>query len=101
MIWLIFGGTILTVGDIFFKYWTKNPKTWLYIVGIAIYLVGLTFLVQSFKTQNIAVASAVFVIINIVTLGLVSWLFFKEPLTTLQIIGIAIAIIAILILELK
>lgn len=59
------------------------------------------FLVQSFKTQNIAIASAIFVIVNIVTLGIVSWLFFKEPLTIIQIIGIALAIIAIFILEFK
>jgi len=59
------------------------------------------FLVQSFKTQNIAIASTIFVVVNIVTLGIVSWLFFKESLTLIQIIGIIIAIIAIFILELK
>lgn len=101
MIWLIFGGAILTIGDIFFKYWTKNPTTLLYVVGILIYLGGLMFLVQSFKTQNIAIASAVFVIVNIVTLSIVSWIFFKEPLSTIQIIGIILAIGAIFLLEFK
>ncbi|MFA6324664.1 MAG: SMR family transporter [Candidatus Paceibacterota bacterium] len=101
MIYLFFGGIILTIGDIFFKYWTKNPKISFYIIGIIIYLVGLMFLVQSFKTQNIAVASAIFVIINIITLGIVSWIFFKEPLSITQIIGIILALIAIFILEFK
>lgn len=101
MIWLIFGGIILTIGDIVFKYWTKNPKSWLYVLGLAIYLAGLMFLVQSFKTQNIAIASAIFVIINIITLGVVSWVFFNEPLSTIKIIAIIIAIIAIIILEIN
>lgn len=98
MIWLILGGIILTIGDIFFKYWTKNPKNWLYVLGLVIYLVGLMFLVKSFKTHNIAVASVIFVVANVVTLGIVSWTFFNEPLSVIQIIGIILAIIAIIIL---
>ena len=99
MIWLIFGGFILTIGDVFFKFWTKNPHIWMYLVGISIYVVGLMFLIQSFKSTNIAVASAIFVVANVVTLAIVSWIFFHEPLSYLQIFGIILAIIAILILE--
>ena len=99
MIWLLLGGFILTIGDIFFKFWTKHPHNWMYLVGISIYIIGLMFLIQSFKNTNIAVASAIFVIANIVTLAVVSWLFFNEPLSYLQIFGIVLAIIAIFILE--
>jgi len=99
MIWLIFGGFILTIGDIFFKFWTKNPHNWMYLVGISIYVIGLMFLIQSFKHTNIAVASAIFVVANIVTLAIVSWLFFNEPLSTVQMIGVLLAIISIIILE--
>ncbi len=99
MIWLIFGGFILTIGDIFFTFWTKHPTTWMYIVGLGIYILGMVFLIESFKTTNIAVASAIFVVSNILTLSIVSWVFFKEPLSTLQMIGIFVAIIAIVILE--
>lgn len=56
-------------------------------------------LVQSFKTHNIAVASAIFVIINISTLAVVSWFVFSEPLTTKQIIGLALSFIVVMILE--
>lgn len=99
MIWLILGGFILTIGDIFFKFWTKHPTTWMYIAGLSIYILGMTFLIQSFKTTNIAVASAIFVIANILTLSIVSWLYFKEPLSTIQMIGVGLAIIAIIILD--
>ena len=99
MIWLILGGFILTIGDIFFKYWTKNPHNWMYVTGLTIYVFGLMFLIQSFKTTNIAVASAIFVVANIVTLAIVSWIFFNEPLSNLQIFGVLLAIVSIIILE--
>ena len=100
IILLISGGLILTIGDIVFKFYAVAPKSYLYVIGLVIYVIGLMFLVQTFKTENIAVASAVFVIANIVTLLIVSWLYFGEPLSGIKIIGIIIAIIAILVLEL-
>ena len=99
MIWLILGGVILTIGDIFFKFWAKNPHIWMYLIGIIIYIIGLMFLIQSFRNTNIAVASAIFVIANIVTLTIVSWMYFHEPLSLIQIIGIILAIVAIFLLE--
>src|SRR3989338_6810274 len=72
---LAIGGIILTVGDIIFKSWVEKPHTGMYVLGLAVYLVGLMFLVQSFKFENIAVASTIFVIFNITTL-----LFFKKKL---------------------
>ena len=90
----------MTVGDVVFKFWVEEPKRFLYVTGIVIYLAGLLCLVESFKSYNIAVASAIFVIVNICTLALVSWLYFGEKLTGMQIAGIALAFLAILLLKL-
>lgn len=68
--------------------------------GFAIYLVGLMFLAQSFKFKNIAVASTIFVIFNVVTLALVSWLYFKEELNPMQIGGMSLGIASVILLEL-
>ncbi len=97
---LIIGGIVLTLGDIIFKFWVEKPQPFLYIVGLGVYLVGLILLVQSFKTENIADASATLVVANLVTLSLVSWLYFGEKLSALQLAGIGVGIIAILLLEL-
>lgn len=94
------GGTILTFGDIIFKFWVIRPSTTLYITGIAVYIVGLMFFVQSFKTENIAIASAMLVIFNILTLTLVSWLYFGEKISLAHLCGIALAIAAIAMFEL-
>lgn len=100
ILWLVFGGITLTIGDIVFKFWVERPTVFSYISGLCIYLIGLMCLVQSYKTENIAIASAIFVIFNIVTLALVSWFYFNDKLSTMQMIGIFLAIIAVVILEL-
>ena len=101
IVWLLLGGAILTAGDIVFKFWVEKPQQWLYAAGLAIYIVGLMFLVQSFKTQNIALASTVFVVFNVVTLALVSWFYFGEKLTPLAIAGVALALFSVGLLELN
>jgi multidrug transporter EmrE-like cation transporter len=100
IILLFIGGIILTIGDIVMKKWVIANQTYLYMIGLLIYLIGLNFLAQSFKFKNIAVASIIFVIFNVVTLSLVSWFYFKERLNNYQIIGIIIGLISIIFLEL-
>lgn len=97
---LIIGGLILTVGDIVMKKWILNQHITIFVFGLFIYLIGLIFLSYGFKYKNIAVASTIFVLCNVITLSLVSWLYFKEPLSSFQIIGILFGFGAILFLEL-
>ena len=94
------GGIILTIGDLFMKEWVVTNKSTLYIIGIIIYLVGLNFLAFSFKYKNIAVASVIFVLINIITLLAFSYFYFHEKLSGLEISGILLGIAAIVMLEL-
>ena len=92
-------GAAYTLGDIAMKKWVTNPSIWPYLAGAFMYLVGMNFLAFSYLYRNIAVATAVCVIINIVSLTIISWVFFKEPLTVRQLAGIAVSMIAVLLLE--
>lgn len=95
---LAIGGLLLTIGDVVFKFWAKEALARYYVSGLALYLMGMLCLVESFKTHNMAVASAIFVVVNIVTLAIVSWLYFAEPLTSQQMVGISLAIVAVFFL---
>jgi len=90
----------LTVGDIIMKKWVISGSNLFYLSGLAVYLIGLNFLAQSYHFRNIAGASTVMTIINVILLLAVSYFYFKEPLSTLQLIGVALGIIAIVFLEL-
>jgi len=97
---LLAGGIILTIGDIFMKKWVNTQTHTWYIIGLIIYIIGMNFLAQSYRYKNIAVASVIFVIFNIITLAIVSRLYFKESLSPLQIIGVITGIAAVILLEL-
>ena len=97
---LFIGGVVLTCGDILMKKWVNTHTIYLYLVGLLIYLIGLNFLAQSFRYKNIAVASTIFVIFNVVTLLIVSWFYFKETLSIYQIVGIGLGLSSVILLEL-
>jgi len=101
IILLAIGGLILTFGDLVMKKWVINNNIYFYIIGLIIYLIGLNFLAQSFKYKNIAIASTIFVIFNVVLLSIFSWFYFKEKLSTFEIIGIVLGLTSIIILELS
>jgi len=98
---LIFsGGIVLTAGDLIMKKWTGNSSPFLYGLGLIVYLIGMVFLSQSFKFKNIAVASLMLVLFNIITLLIASWFFYQEKLSLIQMVGIIFGLISVVILEL-
>jgi multidrug transporter EmrE-like cation transporter len=100
LILVLIGGLILTVGDVLMKQWSINNSWLTFSIGLLIWTIGLVFLAFSFKTKNIAVASLIFSLSNVIFLTLLSWLYYKEPLTTYQIIGIFLGSGSIIFLEL-
>jgi multidrug transporter EmrE-like cation transporter len=100
LLWMFVGGIIVTVGDIIFKFWAEQQSAYLFVAGILVYLTGTLFLIQSFRTTNIAVASMIFIIFNIIALTLVSWFYFDEKLSTLQLVGLVLALGSVALLEL-
>ena len=97
---LAIGGLILTVGDLFMKEWVVTNKSWVYLVGMIIYIIGLNFLAFSFKYKNIAAATVIFMLINIITLLVFSYFYFHEKLSGLEIAGVILGVAAIVLLEL-
>lgn len=95
---LAIGGMILTAGDIVFKFYVEKSNTFLYGIGLGLYIIGLLFLIESFKTKNIVVASIIFEIFNTVTLLIASGVIFKEYPTPLQLGGVVVGVVAIVLL---
>jgi multidrug transporter EmrE-like cation transporter len=93
------GGVVLTLGDLVMKEWVVTRRSYLYVAGMLVYLVGLNFLAQSYRFENMAAASAMLVVFNVVSLAVVSWLYFDEKLSGLQVVGIALALLAVVLIE--
>ncbi|MFZ2190038.1 MAG: SMR family transporter [Candidatus Magasanikiibacteriota bacterium] len=101
LIMLIFGGILLTCGDVFLKYWSLKDKWWLFVLAMLLYLFGIALLGLTFKYRNFAVANMIMVTVNALTLVLVSWFYFKERISLMGLIGIILGLISVTLLELS
>ena len=87
------------VGDILFKEWTIKNNKYFLILGIIAYLVATTFWAFSLKFQNLSKAVVIFGVLTVIIGVLVGVLLYKEPLSTLNIIGVLLGLAAIFLLE--
>ena len=99
LVFMALCGALYTVGDIALKKWVQHPSPWPYLLALFMYVLGMNFLAFSYLYRNIAAATSVCVIINVVLLTAVSWAYFKEPLTVRQMIGVGLGVLAVVILE--
>jgi len=98
IILLFVGGLALTVGDLFAGKYIKSKTKLLYALVMFFYVVGLTFLIFSYKYENIAIASIIMEIFNVVTLTIAGRFLFKENITKTELCGIVVGLLAITIL---
>ncbi len=97
---LAIGGILLTIGDMIFKVWTQSQQAYLFAAGFSLYVLGLIFLVESYKYTNIAIASAIFIIFNLLSLSIMTWWYFNEPLSKFQIVAMIFTVMAVILFEL-
>lgn len=97
---LLVAGILLTVGDLVLNAWVNTSDSWkLYTLGIFFYFIALNFLARSYKFENIAVASVIMEILNLVTYLAISYWKFGETISRLEVLGIIFGIAAIACFE--
>ncbi len=101
ILYIAAGAIFDTFGDLFMKNWVASNSKMYFVFGMLFYVVGLSFLAFSFTFKNIVVASVLFLIFNVVLLSLVNWLFYSEPLSTKEIGGLCLGLMAVVLFEFK
>lgn len=86
-------------GDILFKEWTIQNKSYLLLAGVLVYALATTFWAFSLKYQDLSKAVVVFGVLTILIGVLVGVFYYKESLTPLNIAGIGFGLASILLLE--
>lgn len=97
---LFIGGLVLTAGDIIAAQWIRFGGSFLYLLVTVFYFIGMVFLINSYKSEDIPVASIILVIFNVVILIFAGILFFGESINLLKVIGIGLCFVSIFLLEL-
>jgi multidrug transporter EmrE-like cation transporter len=88
---------LFTGGDVFLKYWTQKSSPTYMIIAFAFYLIAGVVLAMSFKRRELAVAIAVLTCFNLIAIAVIGLVLFKEVLGLKEIIGITLAILAIVV----
>ncbi len=92
-------GLVFTLGDILLKYWSNSNNHYLLGAGFAVYLIAGLLLALSFKRKEIAVAVAVLICFNLITVAILGFTLFREALGLKEVIGISLAITAVILLN--
>lgn len=87
------------VGDILFKKWSLNGKSFLFVVGFLIYAIGVVFWGLSLKYGYLSEAISILTVLNLVIISLVGVLYFHEDLSLINKIGIALGVVSVILIE--
>ena len=96
---LIIGGVVITGGDILLKKWATNSQILFLLAGLFVSVIGLLFLALGLKSKSLAVGNIIFVAVNMIVLVLAQIFYFKEALSSVQLLGIAIAVVGVCMIE--
>jgi multidrug transporter EmrE-like cation transporter len=88
------------VGDILFKYWSLNSKTFFIVGGVLIYSVATVIWAYSLKYGYLSKEITIFTVFNLIAVVLAGVLIFKESLSTINIIGIILGVISVILVQL-
>ncbi len=97
---ILAGSVCLTLGDIAAKLWVQSNRMPHFAVMFGLYMAGLLFLCWSFRFKNIALASLLLIILNVLILAVWSWWRYDEALNRVETAGLLLGIAAVGLLEL-
>jgi multidrug transporter EmrE-like cation transporter len=97
---LIIIATIFEIGgDVLFKKWAIENKNLYFVIGFIIYIFAILALALSLKYGSLSKAISILTIINFVVIALVGLLIFKEDVSLLNKVGIALGVISVILIE--
>jgi multidrug transporter EmrE-like cation transporter len=88
------------VADILLKKWSLENKNIMLIIGLALYFVGTVFWAVSLKYDLLSKAISIFTVLNLIVIILVGVFMFKENLSLINKIGLALGVLSIIFVEL-
>ena len=100
IIWLILSATFFAVGEFLSKKFALNPKFLYVILIVVIYSLGtLAWLPAILQKNSLSIAGTIWSVMSLFATVLIGVLLFGEKLSTIGIVGIITAIIAIILLS--
>jgi len=87
------------IADIFAKNWSIQRATWIAIVSLIFYVIANSFWLFALKNgAQLGRGAIIFSVVSAVIAILLGLIFYKEPVSKLQIVGLTLGVISIIFL---
>ena len=97
---LCFAAISVVAGDVLAKYWSTNVKPIFYFAALIAYAFSGFFYIPTLLREGLVITSVIWSILSIIGFLVVGIVLFKETLTSLQVVGVILGVIALVILTL-
>jgi multidrug transporter EmrE-like cation transporter len=101
MAWIVLGAALSSFPAVLIAEYTRSHRPWLIVISLLMYAALIYVYIQLFNRSSVGVMYMILkVLSSLLVLGLaIVW--FKERLSLIQLIGIVLAILAIILLSLN
>jgi glucose uptake protein GlcU len=82
------------------KQWALAPGLWKLLVTLALYSLGNLIMLRLVREFGMASSFSLSAVIQLVAVNLIALVFFGERLATIQSVGVALAIVAVVLITL-
>ncbi len=96
---LLIAGLCVTSGDIVLALWAKQSKSYLFLIGMLLNILGIIVYAQSLRLESVGIATALFLGINILAVTVMGMIVFKEMLNIKQVLGLVGMVLAMVMIE--
>lgn len=100
LILIVLATAFEVIGDVYFKKWSLGGKNILLVLGFVIYAIGTVLWALSLKYEFLSKAISILTLLNLIAVVLIGVLYFKENLSLINKIGIALGILSVILIEL-
>ena len=105
MLWFLLIGVGLSLGDMIMNHWADGGSrfvgSWLflYVLALVVYCASLTLYAYQLKTTQLSIATIIPILINVAIVFTYSTFYLQEKVNTYQLIGVSLALVAIVFLS--
>lgn len=99
LVWILSSGLVAAAADYALKRWSLDDRGWLLASGVLAWAVSALFFAFSLKSGGLLENGVLFVLVSGVAVFAMSQWLFHEPVSPRQWVGVALAVVAVLLLE--
>jgi len=97
--YVLLTATFGIIGNVFAKEWANKPNKTLYVLAVCAYIAGSLIFPLSLKYGSLTLLNTLAALIPLITTVAIGLWWYKESLSSLNVIGIGLGIIATILLS--